>query len=55
MRFAHLAHNVLGLRLHSPGCPEDARRLVVDHLSLQPWCLDAERVEKCDFYVETGG
>jgi hypothetical protein len=51
-RCAHLAHDALGCICHSPGCPEDARRLVVDHLSLQLWCLDAERVEKCHFYAK---
>ena len=50
-RCAHLAHNALGCVCRSPGCPEGARRLVVDHLSLQLWCLDVERVVNCHFYA----
>jgi hypothetical protein len=40
MGCAHLAHDALGCICRSPGGPEDTCRLVVDHISLQPWCLD---------------
>lgn len=51
-RCPHLELDALGCICRSPACPEDARRLVVDHLSLQLWCLDRERVEKCHFFEE---
>src|ERR1700747_854054 len=53
-RCPHRAQGALGCVCHSPGCPEDARRLVVDHLSLQLWCLDAGRVERGHFYSNAG-
>jgi hypothetical protein len=51
-RCSHLDRDWQGCICRSPGCTDDARRLVVDHLSLQRWCLDRERVEKCHFFVQ---
>jgi hypothetical protein len=49
-RCPHLTHDGQGCLCRSPACPEDGRRLVVDHLSMQLWCLDEERYQLCHFY-----
>lgn len=51
-RCPHLARDEGGCECRSPGCEDPHRRAVVDHFSLQLWCLDLERVRKCLFYRE---
>jgi hypothetical protein len=50
-RCPHVARDAEGCLCRSPGCRDSGRRLVVDHCSLQPWCLDAERFQDCLFYT----
>ncbi len=49
-RCPHLNRDAQGCVCCSLGCLDAIRRLVAHHLSLQLWCLDAERFDKCLFY-----
>ena len=55
-RCPHVRHGEYGCRCESPACPDQGRRLITDHFSLQLWCLAGpERWPVCEVFVVAEG